>query len=112
MENSILTSLKKLLGIERNYIHFDTDILMHINSIFSTLNQLGIGPEEGFSIVNKDSKWEEFESRVPFNMLKSYMYLRLRLLFDPPQNSFLVNSMEKQISELEWRLVVRGDTTV
>lgn len=112
MDNSILTSLKKLLGIEQNYMHFDTDLVIHINSIFSTLSQLGIGPKEGFFIIDKDSNWEDFEIRVPFNMLKSYMYLRLRLLFDPPQNSFLVNSMEKQISELEWRLVVLGDMIV
>ena len=104
---SILTSIKKLLGIEEDYTHFDQDLIMHINSVFAVLNQLGIGPVGGFSITDKSSKWNDYEIDTTYDMLKSYMYLKVRLLFDPPQNSFLVSSMEKQILEFEWRLNVK-----
>ena len=105
MEESILTSVKKLLGIADDYTHFDTDIIMHINSVFSIYQQLGIGPEEGFSIKDKDSKWNEFTDNEPLlNAVKSDMYFRVRLMFDPPTNSALLESIKKQIDELEWRL--------
>ena len=104
MQESILNSIKKLLGITADYEHFDADIIMHINSVFMILMQLGIGPSEGFSISDDSSTWNDFLSDATwFESVKSYMYLRVRLLFDPPQNGTLMNSIEKQIDEFEWR---------
>lgn len=105
--DSILDSTKKVLGIVPSYDAFDTDILMHINSVFSVLNQLGIGPTDGFTIEDATAVWSDFLSDVkPLNSVKTYMYLRVRMLFDPPTTSYLIAAMEKQISELEWRLNV------
>lgn len=111
MSDSILTSTKKVLGLEETYTAFDADITMHINSVFSTLNQLGIGPPAGFTISDKTTTWDAFSSDPRFESIKSYVFLRVRLLFDPPGTSFLINAYENQIRELEWRLnVVReGD---
>lgn len=105
MEESILTSIKKLLGITEEYTHFDQDIIMHINSVFTIYQQMGIGPEEGFRIQDKESKWSEFTNdEVLMNSVKSDLYFRVRLMFDPPTNSVLLDSFKKQIDELEWRL--------
>lgn len=109
--DSILDSVKQVLGLEPSYTAFDQDVIMHINSAFSTLEQLGIGPPGGFSIVDDTAVWEDFigvDNR--YNAVKSYVYLRVRLLFDPPSMSFVIAAMEKQIQELEWRLnVARED---
>ena len=105
MMDSILTSVKKLLGVGEEYTHFDDDIIMHINSVIFILTQIGIGPEEGFSITSKDQTWNDFlQGRINIESVKSYVYLKVRLLFDPPSNSFLVEAIERQISEYEWRL--------
>lgn len=111
MENveSILTSIKKLLGIEAEYTHFDADIIMHINSVLSILGQIGIGPEAGFSITNNEATWDQFVTGEKFSMVKSYVYLKVRLLFDPPLSSAAIESINRQISELEWRLFVAAD---
>lgn len=111
MENveSILTSIKKLLGIEAEYTHFDADIIMHINSVISILGQIGIGPEAGFSITNDEATWDQFVTGEKFSMVKSYVYLKVRLLFDPPLSSAAIESINRQISELEWRLFVAAD---
>lgn len=107
MANSILTETKKVLGVAEDYTAFDADILMHINSVFSTLTQLGIGPTNGFSIEDKEATWDAFlGSDLNLNQIKSYMYLRVRLLFDPPGTSFLGDALDKQRIELEWRLHV------
>lgn len=107
---SILTSIKKLLGIPKEYEHFDADIVMHINSVFSTLTQLGVGPAEGFRIMDEDATWSDFlQDRTTIESVKSYMYLKVRLLFDPPLNSAVLNSMTNQITEFEWRLNVAVD---
>jgi len=104
MQESILTSIKKLLGITADYQHFDTDIIMHINSVFMILMQLGLGPEDGFSISDDSATWSDFlVSATWLEAVKSYVYLRVRLLFDPPQNGTLMNAMEKQIDMFEWR---------
>lgn len=108
---SILTSIKKLLGIDENYTHFDADIVMHINSVLSILTQMGVGPKNGFSISGKDETWGEFlpmEQSV-FPMVRSYVYLKVRLLFDPPVSSAAMEAMNRQISEFEWRLYVAAD---
>lgn len=105
MMDSILTSIKKLLGVGEEYTHFDADIIMHINSVIFVLTQIGIGPVDGFSITSKDQTWGDFlQGRINIESVKSYVYLKVRLLFDPPNNSFLVEAIERQISEYEWRL--------
>ena len=105
MDHHILDSVKILLGITDVDLNFDEEIIMHINSVFMTLNQLGVGPTTVFKISSHEETWEDFtEGRLDLEAVKSYIYLKVRLLFDPPQNSFLVNSIEKQINELEWRL--------
>ena len=107
---SILTSIKKLLGIAEEYEHFDADLVMHINSVFSILTQLGVGPPEGFSITDKVSTWDDFlPNRKNLEIVKSYMHLKVKLLFDPPLNSSVIESMNRQISEFEWRLNVAVD---
>lgn len=107
---SILTSIKKLLGIDEDYKHFDQDLIMHINSVLMILTQLGVGPSTGFSIVDETATWEDFLGIDPrFESVKSYIYLKVRLLFDPPQSSALIESTNKLISELEWRLFVAAD---
>lgn len=105
MDTSILNSIKKILGISDVYTAFDVDIIMHINSVFSVLTQMGIGPAEGFSIEDALSEWSDFmtESNA-YNLVRSYMSLKVRMLFDPPNNSFLLSAVEKQIQEYEWRL--------
>ena len=107
---SILDSVKKAIGIEPSATDFDPDIIMHINSVFFTLQQLGVGPEEGFMIEDKAATWGLFfGDSNKFNAVKSYMYLRVRMLFDPPATSFALNAIEKQITELEWRLNVQAE---
>lgn len=109
---SVLTSIKKLLGIDANYTHFDSDLIMHINSVFSILTQMGVGPADGFSITGDSESWSDFISESPnkFSFVKSYMYLKVKLLFDPPLSSAVIESINRQISELEWRLFVEADS--
>lgn len=111
MSDSILTSTKKVLGIEEAYEVFDVDILMHINSVFSTLDQLGIGPDAGFVVTDKNATWSSFlENDSRLNSVKTYVFLRVRLLFDPPGTSYLIESLRRQAEELEWRLNVYRET--
>lgn len=108
--NSILTSIKKLLGIPEEIEDFDTDISMHINSVFLTLNEIGVGPSDGFYIEDKNTQWTDFiDEGIVLNSVKSYMYLKVRLLFDPPNNSTTIESINRQISEFEWRIMVAVD---
>ena len=108
--DSILTSVKKQLGIAEDYEHFDPDIIMHINSVFSILNQLGVGPPEGFSISDETSVWTDFigDSRK-LELVKTYVYLKLRLIFDPPTSSAVMDAFKENIAELEWRISVTVD---
>lgn len=106
---SILLSIKKLLGIMPEYTYFDDDIIIHINTAFATLNQLGVGPKGGFMIVDENSEWEEYTTETNLNMVKTYIYLKVRLLFDPPTSSVLVESINRSIAELEWRIFLEGD---
>lgn len=108
---SILTSIKKLLMIADDYDHFDPDIIMHINSVFMTLTQLGVGPPEGFIIEDDSSVWTDFiEDPVQLQAVKSYIYLKVRLLFDPPSSSAVLESFNNQAKEYEWRLMVMAET--
>ena len=108
---SILNSIKKLLGIAEDYDYFDSDIIMHINSVFATLTQLGVGPEDGFSIDDESEKWEDFlpEERM-LHSVKSYMFMKVKLMFDPPLSSAVIECTKEQIKELEWRLQVAVDS--
>lgn len=105
---SILQSIKKLLGIEPDYTYFDQDLIIHINSVLSILSQIGFGPEEGFFITGGTETWDDLfdESNPQMQLVKPYIYLKVRLMFDPPLNSTVINSINAQIEELEWRLNV------
>lgn len=108
--DSILNSIKKLLGIDELYTHFDADIILGINTAFSTLTQIGAGPTTGFSIYDKTSVWSDFIPDLSkMELLKSYVHLKVKLLFDPPSSSALIDVINKQISELEWRISVMVD---
>ena len=105
--DSILTSIKKLLGIAEDYEQFDPDIIMHINTVFMTLTQqLGVGPAEGFSIESKDETWDDFipEDFEQFAAVKTYVFQNVKLLFDPPLSSVQVEVINRSINHLEWRL--------
>lgn len=107
MSDSILTSTKKILGIEETYTAFDPDVLTHINSVFSTLHQLGIGPVEGFVIEDDEAVWADFIGNdMRLSAVKTYVYLRVRLLFDPPSTPYHITAISEEIKELEWRLNV------
>lgn len=113
MSDSILDTIKKLLGIDPEYDVFDVDIITHINSLFLPLQQLGVGPDEGFMITDNASKWQDYlGDDKNLNAVKSLMALRVRLLFDPPATSFAIAAMEKVATEYEWRLNVHADKEV
>lgn len=104
---SILTSIKKLLGISEEYEQFDQDIIMHINTVFMNLTQLGVGPSKGFYIEDADATWDDFvnlDKNIQLQAVKTYIYLKVKLLFDPPLSSAVIESTNNMIAELEWRL--------
>lgn len=105
--DSILDTTKKLLGFESDYTAFDLDIITHINSVFFTLQQLGVGPAQGFMITDREAVWDEYVGLDDINSVKSYMFMRVRLMFDPPTTSFHLESLNKQAQEMEWRLNVK-----
>ena len=113
MEPSILNSVKKVLGIAAEYLAFDQDIMMHINTALATLTQLGVGPATGFTVDDVSDDWNDFVDPTDhqYNAVKSYVFLRVRMLFDPPQTSYLINAQTDQIKELEWRLNVHREET-
>jgi len=112
---SILTSIKKLLGIAEEYTHFDADIIMHINSVLMVLNQLGVGPNEGFRIEDETSTWTDFipdSTPVKLEAVKSYIYLKVRLLFESSSlSSATIAAINEMIREYEWRLNVAAEST-
>ena len=109
---SILTSTKKKLGIEEDYTHFDEgEIIDHINGVFADLNQLGVGPEEGFTISDGSATWTDYLGDTKkLEQVKSYMFMRLKLIFDPPSQSSVLESYNRQIEKLEWRLNVAAES--
>lgn len=111
LNESILTETKKLLGLDEDVTTFDLDVKMHVNSAFGTLSQLGLGPEGGFEVETTDQNWADFLlTDLTLLPVKSYVYLRTKLLFDPPPNSWTMVAMKEQIQELEWRInMVRED---
>lgn len=107
MNNSILNTIKEMIGIEIEETAFDNDIIVHINTVFFILNQLGVGPTEPFIIRDEYATWDNFISdSTNLESIKTYMYLKVKLLFDPPLNSSVIESMKNAIDELEWRLNV------
>lgn len=109
--DSILISIKKLLGIGAEYNVFDTDIIIHINTAFSTLSDLGVGPSGGFSINDDKTTWSSYiQDDKIFESVKTYIYLRVKILFDPPLNSSVLETMKESIKELEWRLNVNAES--
>ena len=108
--DSILISIKKLLGIGQDQDSFDQDIIMHINTVFMILMQLGVGPKNGFKITSDAEIWSDFlPEGMPLEAVKSYMFLRVRQLFDPPTSSSVAEAANRQIEMLEWRLNVEVD---
>lgn len=109
IDESILNSIKKLLGINTTETVFDQDIALHINSVFANLVQMGVGPSSGYMITNSDNKWSEFcrDDLLLLNNVKTYMYLKVKLVFDPPQSSALLEAINSQIKEIEWRMYVQ-----
>lgn len=110
--DSILNSIKKLLGIEDTDTSFDSEIIIYINSVFVKLKQLGVGPTTGFSITDKEAKWDDYlgpDEKV--GDIQTYVYMKVRLIFDPPATSFAVEAMERMATESEWRIQVDRDTT-
>lgn len=103
--DSILDSMKKLLGISNDYNHFDQDIIIHINTAFMSLRQIGVGPKEGFAIHGSEETWGDFlHDMKTLESVRTYLYLKVRLIFDPPTNSAVVEIFNKNINEIEWRL--------
>lgn len=109
--SSILTSIKKTIGIAESDENFDQDIQMHINTYLSVLCQLGVGPKEGFSIRDKSATWEDFlgEGTSNLDAVQTYVYIKVRLVFDPPASSAVIDSMTRTANELEWRLNEAAD---
>lgn len=114
MEESILNSIKKLLGIQPDYTHFDQDIIIHINSCFATLNQLGVGPEEPFTISGPDEAWAEFmQSETKIQSVKTYIYLKVKILFDSTSmGGATLEAYQQMAQEYEWRLNVAADKPI
>ena len=111
---SILTSIKKLLGIPEDYAIFDVDIIIHINTVLFTLQQIGVGPVEGFSITTDEQTWSDFlgDDLQKLEAVKTYMYLKVKMAFDPSTSSFVLESYKRMADELEWRLNVKAETGV
>lgn len=113
MNKSILDSTKKILGIPEDYTAFDLDIITHINSVFSTLDQIGVGPVGGFMIEDKEATWDDLlGTDLSLNSVKTYVFLKVKILFDPPSTSFHLEALKQQAQELEWRLNVSREAVI
>lgn len=110
MQDSILMTIRKLVCGNPYADHFDTDLLVHINACFSILNQLGVGPENGFVVTDETQSWSSYSDNGRIlNMVKTYVTLKVKKIFDPPLTSSVLEAMDKEISQLEWRLNVAVD---
>ena len=111
MDDSILNTIKKMLGLEDEYTPFDPDVIVPINSALMTLTQLGIGPADGFAISDYSAKWSSFlTNEVKLEPVKMYVYLKVRVTFDPPTSGSVLEAYKHQIEELEWRLNVQAES--
>lgn len=104
MNDSILNSVKLQLGILPEYTVFDQQLILAINTAFSILHQLGVGPKDGYAIEDESNRWDEVVTKQSLNMVKSYVFLKVKLLFDPPATSFVLDAYNKQLAEMEWRI--------
>lgn len=110
---SILTTIKKMLGIESEYTQFDPEIIVHINTVLMTLNQLGVGSEEGFVVADSTDTWSDYLGEDSnLEAVKSYIYISVRLIFDPPSSASILAAFERTKSELEWRLTLQAEEVV
>lgn len=111
MEDSILTSIKGMLGIDKDCGAFDQEIIVFINSVFSTLYQIGFNPAKDFRIENSESKWADIldDDSDLIDFIKPYIYMKVRVLFDPPTSSFVLESLNNQAKELEWRIQTQSE---
>lgn len=110
MEESILNSIKDLLGPDSDYDVFNNEILIHINMALSVLTQHGVGPSEGFIVTNEDATWQDFlGDSKDLEMAKTYVYMKVKMAFDPPSSSFVLSNMKESCQEFEWRLMVAMD---
>lgn len=107
--DNILDSIKKLLGISPEYHAFDQDLIIHINTVFVILNQLNVGPSEGFFIEDGSEEWSDYSTLLNENIVRTFVYLKVRMMFDPPTSSALLDSINNTLAELEWRLYLEGD---
>lgn len=108
--SSILNDTKKILGLTEDYVYFDQDIILHINTVFSILSELGIGPRDGFRISDSSTDWNEYlEDNKMLEMVKTYIGLKVGMIFDPPVSSIVADAKNKMIAELEWRMNVSVD---
>lgn len=111
MTDSILATIKKMLGLDAEYTPYDMDIIVLINSVFMTLHQLGIGPAEGFSIKDYSAKWSDFvTNNIRLNAVQEYVYMKVRMVFDPPGNSFVMDALKENCKELEFRMNVQAES--
>lgn len=111
MNDSILVTIKKMLGLDDEYTPFDMDVIVHINAAFMTLCQMGIGPKEGFEVNDYDQTWSEFLTNdVMLGGVKTWVYLQVKMAFDPPSNSFLMDAMKTQSEQILWRLNVQAES--
>lgn len=111
MSDSILQTIKKMLGLDEGYTAFDQDIIVFINAALMALNQLGVGPEGGLSIKDYTTKWSDLlTDEVNLNGVQQYVYLKVKMIFDPPGNSFVMDAFKQQAQELEWRLNVQSES--
>lgn len=105
MDNSILNNIKKLLNISKENVSFDEDIILHINSVFMILNQMNVGPKEGYKIKDSSDKWSSFTSNdITIEAVKTYIYIKVKKIFDPPTSATVMKAMDSTLVELEWRL--------
>ena len=110
LQDSILLSTKKLIGFDESYTVFDLDLMIHINTCFSTLTQLGVGPEDGFSITGPGEVWSDFlKGNKVIDSVKTYVYIKVKLVFDRPETGYAITSMENVAKEIEWRLNVQRE---
>lgn len=110
--DSILNTIKKKLNVSEDYTAFDVDIISHINSVFAKLHQLGVGPDMPFEIHSADECWNDFSTDPRYNMVRSYVWFKVRLMFDPPSTTTMYEAFQRQSEELEWRLYMLGDSEV
>ena len=113
MDESILTSIKKLLGPSEDDTSFDTDIIIHINTAIMVLTQLGVGPSTGFAISDKTKTWKDFiGDRIDLEAIKTFIYLKVRLVFDPPTSTVAIEAMKEAVKEYEFRINVNAETNL